>query len=43
MTAGIEWLRRRGCVMVRLRTSEEGRPLYRTLGFVPGTEMELEL
>ena len=43
MLAGLDWLRRRGCVMARLRTSDEGRPLYEMLGFVTGTEMELDL
>lgn len=43
MSAGIEWLRGRGCVMVRLRSSEEGRALYQLLGFVSGSEMELDL
>lgn len=43
MEAGIAWLRERGCVMVRLRTSAEGRNLYESLGFVTGSEMELEL
>lgn len=43
MLAGLDWLRRRGCVMARLRTSDEGQPLYETLGFVAGREMELDL
>lgn len=43
MLAGLDWMRRRGCVMARLRTSDEGRPLYEMLGFVPGTELELQL
>lgn len=43
MLAGLDWMRRRGCVMARLRTSDEGRQLYEVLGFVTGTEMELEL
>ncbi len=43
MLAGLDWMRRRGCVMARLRTSDEGRPLYEMLGFVPGTELELHL
>ena len=43
MVAGLDWLRARGCVMARLRTSEEGRKLYEDLGFVSGTEMELDL
>jgi GNAT superfamily N-acetyltransferase len=43
MQAGIDWLRGRGCVVVRLRTSDGGRPLYEALGFAPGNEMELQL
>ncbi|HTU81788.1 MAG TPA: GNAT family N-acetyltransferase [Candidatus Acidoferrales bacterium] len=43
MEAGIAWLRARGCVKVRLRTSDEGEPLYRSLGFVAGREMEMDL
>ena len=43
MRCGLDWLRRRGCVMARLRTSDDGRPLYESLGFAPGTEMELNL
>jgi GNAT superfamily N-acetyltransferase len=43
MVAGLDWLRRRGCVMARLRTSDEGAPLYERLGFVRGREMEREL
>ena len=43
MIAGLDWMRRRGCVMARLRSSDEGRPLYEMLGFVPGTELELHL
>ena len=43
MLAGIEWLRRRGCVMARLRTSDAGESLYESLGFKRGREMELEL
>lgn len=43
MVAGLDWMRRRGCVMARLRTSNEGQPLYEMLGFVAGREMELDL
>lgn len=43
MVAGLDWLRKRGCVMARLRSSDEGRPLYEMLGFVSGSEMELDL
>jgi GNAT superfamily N-acetyltransferase len=41
--AAIGWLRERGCVAVRLRASDDGRPLYTSLGFAPSTEMELPL
>ena len=43
MLAAIEWARRRNCVNVRLRASDDGRPLYASLGFKTGTEMELSL
>lgn len=43
MLAGLDWMRRRGCVVARLRTSDEGQPLYEGLGFVAGREMELDL
>jgi aminoglycoside 6'-N-acetyltransferase I len=43
MLIGLQWLRERGCVVVRLRSSEDGRALYTSLGFAPGTEMELTL
>lgn len=43
MLAGLDWLRGRGCVVARLRTSDEGQPLYELLGFVAGREMELDL
>ena len=43
MEAGLAWMRERGCVLARLRTSKAGRPLYASLGFVEGSEMELEL
>ena len=39
----IELSRTRGCRMIRLRASEQGRPLYEQLGFVPGDEMVLSL
>lgn len=39
----LEWCRRRGCTAVRLQASQMGRPLYASLGFVPGTEMILNL
>ncbi len=43
MQAGLAWLRRRGCVIARLRTSDEGERLYEQLGFTYGREMELPL
>lgn len=43
MDAGITWLRERGCVKVRLRTSDDGEALYQSLGFRYGREMELTL
>lgn len=39
----IAWARDKGCARVRLRTSEDGRRLYETLGFSAGREMELPL
>jgi ribosomal protein S18 acetylase RimI-like enzyme len=41
--ASVAWLRERGCVAVRLRASDAGRPLYASLGFKTGVEMELFL
>jgi GNAT superfamily N-acetyltransferase len=43
MEAGIEWLRGRGCIKARLRTSDDGEALYASLGFVRGRELELDL
>jgi GNAT superfamily N-acetyltransferase len=43
MKSAIAWLRDQGCVVARLRSSDEGRPLYTSLGFKPGSEMELSL
>ncbi|MGZ3521446.1 MAG: GNAT family N-acetyltransferase [Vulcanimicrobiaceae bacterium] len=39
----IAWCAARGCSYVRLQASHMGRPLYETLGFVPGNEMRLDL
>lgn len=39
----IELCRTRGCRSIRLRASDQGRPLYEQLGFVPGDEMVLTL
>lgn len=39
----IELCRTRGCRIIRLRASDQGRPLYEQFGFVPGEEMVLPL
>ena len=39
MSDGIAWLRTGGAKTIRLRSSDEGRPLYASLGFVPSAEM----
>lgn len=39
----LAWARSRDCARVRLRSSEDGRPLYESLGFMPGREMEFHL
>lgn len=39
----IELCRTRGCHSIRLRASEQGRPLYESFGFVSGDEMVLAL
>jgi GNAT superfamily N-acetyltransferase len=41
MRMAIAWAHERGCIRVRLRSSEEGRALYASLGFDTGREMEL--
>ncbi|HME80873.1 MAG TPA: GNAT family N-acetyltransferase [Candidatus Eremiobacteraceae bacterium] len=41
--AAIEWARGKGCVVVRLRASKQGRMVYESLGFTPTEEMELHL
>jgi GNAT superfamily N-acetyltransferase len=39
----IELCRTRGCRIIRLRASDQGRPLYAQFGFVAGDEMVLRL
>jgi GNAT superfamily N-acetyltransferase len=39
----VAWARAKGCDVVRLRTSDMGRPVYASVGFVPSNEMELVL
>jgi GNAT superfamily N-acetyltransferase len=35
--------RSEGCLMLRLRASDQGRPLYERYGFLPGDDMYLSL
>ena len=39
----IEWCRKEGFVNVTLHASDQGRPLYESLGFKPTNEMQLKL
>jgi GNAT superfamily N-acetyltransferase len=39
----VAWARGKGCDVVRLRTSEMGRPVYASVGFEQSAEMELFL
>ncbi|MDQ6766245.1 MAG: GNAT family N-acetyltransferase [Candidatus Eremiobacteraeota bacterium] len=39
----VDWAKRNGCEVVRLRTSQLGRPLYEGLGFQRTDELELRL
>lgn len=39
----IDWCRSEGFTQVCLHASNEGRPLYETLGFKPTTELRLDL
>jgi GNAT superfamily N-acetyltransferase len=39
----VAWAREKGCQVVRLRTSDMGRPLYASVGFETSNEMELFL
>jgi ribosomal protein S18 acetylase RimI-like enzyme len=41
--AAMDWLKARGCNVARLRPSKQGEPLYRSMGFVPSGELEIEL
>lgn len=43
MKHAVTWARERNCLRVRLRTSEDGRALYESVGFKTGREMELDL
>jgi GNAT superfamily N-acetyltransferase len=43
MTAMVDWCRREGFASVSLHASEDGRPLYESLGFEPTNEMRLKL
>ncbi|MBX9720659.1 MAG: GNAT family N-acetyltransferase [Candidatus Obscuribacterales bacterium] len=40
MVVALDWLANKGCVVARLHTSEEGKHLYESLGFLPFNEME---
>jgi GNAT superfamily N-acetyltransferase len=39
----ISWCRGQGFEWIYLHASEQGRPLYESLGFMPGSEMRLKL
>ncbi len=43
MLRAIDWAKRNGCDLVRLRTSRMGRPLYEGLGFRQSDELEMEI
>ena len=43
MQTMIAWCREQGFAGVALHASEQGRPLYKSLGFEPTTEMRLKL
>jgi GNAT superfamily N-acetyltransferase len=37
----VDWAKRNGCEVIRLRSSAQGRPLYERLGFKQSDELEL--
>jgi GNAT superfamily N-acetyltransferase len=39
----VTWCRAEGLRFLYLHASDEGRPLYQSLGFVPSNEMRLQL
>ena len=43
MQTMIDWCREEGFINVSLHASDQGRPLYESLGFEPTTEMRLKL
>ncbi len=43
MATMIDWCRQEGYAAVYLHASDDGRPLYESLGFEPTTEMRLKL
>ena len=43
MKTMIDWCRKEGFAAVYLHASQDGRPLYETLGFEPTSEMRLKL
>jgi GNAT superfamily N-acetyltransferase len=43
MNSVVEWCRAEGMHSLHLHASDEGRPLYESLGFKPTNEMRLEL
>ncbi len=43
VAAAVEWCRAAGVALVRLQTTQAGRPLYESLGFTVGDVMTLRL
>jgi GNAT superfamily N-acetyltransferase len=39
----VQWAKDSNCIVIRLRSSKQGRPVYEKLGFKPSDEMELRL